>query len=58
MTGLVGLKFGLTTFDHPISGSPDIYAWNSGWGYRYEAGTGGLVKVSVRWYDPVIGRFL
>jgi RHS repeat-associated protein len=35
-----------------------VYAWNGGWGYRYEAGTGGLVKVGVRWYDPTIGRFL
>jgi len=35
-----------------------VYAWNGGWGYRYEAGTGGLVKVGVRWYDPAVGRFL
>jgi len=41
-----------------VSGSPDGYAWNGVWGYRYEAGTGGLVKVGVRWYDPAIGRFL
>jgi len=41
-----------------VSGSPEVYAWNGGWGYRYEAGTGGLVKVGVRWYDPTIGRFL
>ncbi|MCX7925259.1 MAG: RHS repeat-associated core domain-containing protein [Fimbriimonadales bacterium] len=41
-----------------VSGSPEVYAWNGGWGYRHEANTGGLVKVGVRWYDPVIGRFL
>ncbi|MCS6920006.1 MAG: RHS repeat-associated core domain-containing protein [Fimbriimonadales bacterium] len=35
-----------------------MQVWNGGWGYRYEANTGGLVKVGVRWYDPVIGRFL
>jgi RHS repeat-associated protein len=45
-------------FGDLVSGSPDVYAWNGGWGYRYEAGTGGLVKVGVRWYDPTIGRFL
>jgi len=41
-----------------VSSSPAVYAWNGGWGYRYEAGTGGLVKVGVRWYDPTVGRFL
>ena len=41
-----------------VSSSPAVYAWNGGWGYRYEAGTGGLVKVGVRWYDPAVGRFL
>jgi hypothetical protein len=30
----------------------EIYARDSVWGYRYEAHTGGLVKVGVRWYDP------
>ena len=45
-------------FGDLVSGSPDVYARNGGWGYRYEAGTGGLVKVGVRWYDPAIGRFL
>jgi len=45
-------------FGDLVSGSPDVYAWNGGWGYRYEAGTGGLVKVGVRWYDPAMGRFL
>ncbi|GIV06173.1 MAG: hypothetical protein KatS3mg016_1748 [Fimbriimonadales bacterium] len=48
----------LDAFGDLVSGSPDVYAWNGGWGYRYEAGTGGLVKVGVRWYDPTIGRFL
>jgi len=48
----------LDAFGDLVSGSPDVYAWNGGWGYRYEAGTGGLVKVGVRWYDPAIGRFL
>ncbi|GBC90004.1 tRNA nuclease WapA [bacterium HR14] len=45
-------------FGDLVSGSPDVYAWNGAWGYRYEAHTGGLVKVGVRWYDPTIGRFL
>ena len=45
-------------FGDLVSGSPEVYAWNGGWGYRYEAGTGGLVKVGVRWYDPAVGRFL
>jgi len=48
----------LDAFGDVVSGSPDVYAWNGGWGYRYEAPTGGLVKVGVRWYDPVVGRFL
>jgi RHS repeat-associated protein len=48
----------LDAFGDLVSGSPDVYAWNGDWGYRYEAGTGGLVKVGVRWYDPAIGRFL
>lgn len=37
-----------------MSGSVNVYAWNGAWGYRYEAHTGGLVKVGVRWYDPAI----
>ncbi|BCW95685.1 MAG: RHS repeat-associated core domain-containing protein [Fimbriimonadales bacterium] len=48
----------LDAFGDLVSGSPDVYAWNGAWGYRYEAHTGGLVKVGVRWYDPAIGRFL
>ncbi|CUU35885.1 MAG: RHS repeat-associated core domain-containing protein [Armatimonadetes bacterium] len=49
---------GAGVFDVPVNGSPYTYAWNGVWGYRYEAHTGGLVKVGVRWYDPAIGRFL
>ncbi len=41
-----------------VSGNRQVYDWNGGWGYRNEALTGGLVKVGVRWYDPVVGRFL
>ncbi len=48
----------LDAFGDLVSGSPDVYAWNGAWGYRYEAHTGGLVKVGVRWYDPTMGRFL
>ena len=48
----------LDAFGDVVSGSPDVYAWNGAWGYRYEAHTGGLVKVGVRWYDPAMGRFL
>gem|GEM_PF-3473706 len=48
----------LDAFGDLVSGSPEVYAWNGGWGYRYEANAGGLVKVGVRWYDPAVGRFL
>ncbi len=41
-----------------VSGSPEVYGWNGGWGYRNEPNTGGLQKVGVRWYDPYTGRFL
>ncbi len=41
-----------------VSGSPEVYGWNGGWGYRSEPNTGGLQKVGVRWYDPYTGRFL
>ena len=40
--------------DDVASNGSDAHAW----GYHYEAHTGGLVKVGVRWYDPAIGRFL
>jgi RHS repeat-associated protein len=45
-------------FGDLVNGTPDVYAWNGGWGYRNEANTGGLQKVGVRWYDPTVGRFL
>jgi RHS repeat-associated protein len=41
-----------------VDGNRQTYDWNGAWGYRNEALTGGLVKVGVRWYDPVVGRFL
>jgi RHS repeat-associated protein len=45
-------------FGDMVNGTPDVYAWNGGWGYRNEANTGGLQKVGVRWYDSAVGRFL
>jgi RHS repeat-associated protein len=45
-------------FGDIVSGTPDVYAWNGGWGYRNEANTGGLQKVGIRWYDSAVGRFL
>ncbi len=45
-------------FGDLVSGTRPVYDWNGGWGYRNELLTGGLVKVGVRWYDPVVGRFL
>ncbi len=41
-----------------VFGSPEVYGWNGGWGYRSEPNTGGLQKVGVRRYDPYTGRFL
>jgi RHS repeat-associated protein len=41
-----------------VDGNRQTYDWNGLWGYRNEALTGGLLKVGVRWYDPVAGRFL
>ncbi len=41
-----------------VNGVRQTYDWNEAWGYRNEALTGGLVKIGVRWYDPVVGRFL
>ncbi len=35
-----------------------IGSWNGVWGYRNEPLTGGLQKIGMRWYDPVVGRFL
>ncbi len=40
------------------NGALPTYDWNGAWGYRNEPLTGGLQKVGVRWYDPVVGRFL
>jgi RHS repeat-associated protein len=48
----------LDAFGDIVNGTPDVYAWNGGWGYRNEANTGGLQKVGVRWYDSTVGRFL
>ncbi|MFN7017241.1 MAG: RHS repeat-associated core domain-containing protein, partial [Fimbriimonadales bacterium] len=48
----------LYIFGSRVAGCPDVHGWNGGWGYRFEAHTGGLMKVGVRWYDPAIGRFL
>jgi RHS repeat-associated protein len=45
-------------FGDMVNGSRQTYDWNGAWLYRNEALTGGLVKVGVRWYDPVVGRFL
>jgi RHS repeat-associated protein len=45
-------------FGNTVNGTPDLYAWNGGWGYRNEGNTGGLQKVGVRWYDSHAGRFL
>lgn len=45
-------------FGDLVNDTPDVYAWNGGWGYRKEANTGGLQKVGVRWYDSAVGRFL
>ncbi len=51
---------GLTdAFGDSVSGNRAVYDWNGAWLYRNElTETGGLVKVSVRWYDPAVGRFL
>ena len=45
-------------FGDLVSGVRQTYDWNGAWGYRNEALTGGLQKVGVRWYDPLVGRFL
>ncbi|GIV87195.1 MAG: hypothetical protein KatS3mg054_1224 [Chloroflexus sp.] len=46
-------------FGDLVSGMRQVYDWNGAWLYRNElTETGGLVKVGVRWYDPVVGRFL
>ncbi|MEM2591836.1 MAG: RHS repeat-associated core domain-containing protein [Thermofilaceae archaeon] len=46
-------------FGELVSGMRQVYDWNGAWLYRNElVETGGLVQVGVRWYDPVVGRFL
>ena len=45
-------------FGDLVAGARQTYDWNGAWGYRNEALTGGLQKVGVRWYDPIVGRFL
>ena len=45
-------------FGGTVAGARQTYDWNGAWGYRNEALTGGLQKVGVRWYDPMVGRFL
>ena len=46
-------------FGDLVSGMRQVDDWNGAWLYRNElAESGGLVKVGVRWYDSVIGRFL
>ncbi|GBC93655.1 tRNA3(Ser)-specific nuclease WapA [bacterium HR15] len=46
-------------FGDVVNGMRQVYDWNGAWLYRNElTETGGLVKVGVRWYDPVVGRFL
>ncbi|GBC92976.1 tRNA3(Ser)-specific nuclease WapA [bacterium HR15] len=46
-------------FGDLVTGMRQVYDWNGAWLYRNElTETGGLVKVGVRWYDPVVGRFL
>jgi len=46
-------------FGDSVLGVRQAYDWNGAWGYRNElVEAGGLVKVGVRWYDPVVGRFL
>jgi len=43
-------------FGDTIAGARQTYDWNGAWGYRNEALTGGLQKVGVRWYEPMVGR--
>ncbi|GIV06408.1 MAG: hypothetical protein KatS3mg016_1983 [Fimbriimonadales bacterium] len=43
-------------FGDLVNGMRQVYDWNGAWLYRNElTETGGLVKVGVRWYDPVGG---
>jgi len=46
-------------FGDLVNGMRQVYDWNGAWLYRNElTETGGLVEMTVRWYDPVGGRFL
>ncbi|GBC93213.1 tRNA3(Ser)-specific nuclease WapA [bacterium HR15] len=46
-------------FGDLVNGMRQVYDWNGAWLYRNElTEAGGLVQVGVRWYDPVVGRFL
>ena len=46
-------------FGDLVAGARQTYDWNGAWGYRNElVEAGGLMKVGVRWYDPMVGRFL
>ncbi|MCX7993660.1 MAG: hypothetical protein N2651_08325 [Fimbriimonadales bacterium] len=40
----------MDAFGDMVSSSAVVYVWNGSWGYRYEAGTGGLAKFGVRRY--------
>jgi len=58
--GISSAKLSITdAFGDLVSGMRQAYDWNGAWLYRNElTETGGLVKVGVRWYDPMVGRFL
>ncbi|MCW5933156.1 MAG: hypothetical protein KIT45_02510 [Fimbriimonadia bacterium] len=46
------------SFGYLISGNLSEYGWNGLYSHRYEVNIGGILQVGVRWYDPVVGRFL
>ena len=49
----------IDAFGDLVAGVRQTYDWNGLWGYRNElVEAGGLMKVDVRWYDPLVGRFL
>ncbi|MFN4032845.1 MAG: hypothetical protein ACK4ME_04385 [Fimbriimonadales bacterium] len=45
-------------FGDIVCSSAAVYDWNGDWGYCFEAHTGGLMRVGVRWYAPAMGKFL
>ncbi len=45
-------------FGDYVSGVSPVYGWHGDYGHRREVETGGLIWVGIRWYDPVVGRFL